>query len=127
MVIKPNKLKVHLCALTRYKQKLYPTLLLPQIWIRLVIVGDGSGAHFHGGEARLQSIQLPFHPPLLLLLLPKESFEGLEFALPPSLCWEKKRKKMTSTAAGSQLVHPYLLFWAEMMSRAVFFTRREAA
>lgn len=100
--------------------------MLPQIWIGPVIVGDGSGAHFHSGEARLQSIQLPFRLPLLLLL-PKESSEGLEFALPPSLCWEKKRKKMTSTAAGSQLVHPYLLFWAEMMSRTVFFTRREAA
>lgn len=37
---------------------------------------------------------------------------------------------MTSTAAGHQLIHPYLLFWGEMMSRAVrmgrVFTRRQA-
>lgn len=63
---------------------------LPQILIGLLIIRYDSITHFPRRKARLQLCSIKASFCLPLLLLPKESSEGLEFALSPSLCRRKK-------------------------------------
>lgn len=63
---------------------------LPQILLELVIVRHDSIAHQPAGKT---GFKLSFGLPLLLLLLAKESPEGLEFALLSPVCWEINKAK----------------------------------
>lgn len=67
---------------------------LPQILLELVIVRHDSIAHLPAGKT---GFKLRFGLPLLLLLLPKESPERLEFALLSPLCWEINKAKQKTT------------------------------
>lgn len=67
---------------------------LPQILLELVIVRHDSIAHQPSGKTGFKlSFGLPL---LLLLLLPKESPEGLEFALLSPVCWEINKAEKTN-------------------------------
>lgn len=68
--------------------------MLPQILLELVIVRHDSIAHQPTGKTGFKlSLGLPL---LLLLLFPKESPEGLEFALLSPVCWEINKAEKTN-------------------------------
>lgn len=81
------------------------TVYGPQILIGLLVIRNNSIAHFPRGKTRLQlcSIKTPLRLPLLLL--PKQSSEGLEFALSPSLC---RRKRINDSKSHMQSDHQSL-------------------
>lgn len=60
--------------------------------LELIIVRHDSIADLLAGKT---GVELGFGLPFLLLLLPKESPEGLEFALLSPLCWEINKAKET--------------------------------